>query len=89
MKLTAKDFERLTDTQMEFKANAGWKDKADRFTDGLDWAHEFIYWAESYASVLLACSYLYQEGFTAAISYDEAVDQYCFTTNYAGSWVNA
>jgi len=89
MKLTAKDFERLTEVQMEFNSNAGWKDQADRFVDGLDWNHAFIYWTENYASALLACSYLKQMGFDYAISWDEAGEQYCFTTNFVGSWVTA
>ena len=88
MKLTSKDFERLTDCQMEFAA-VDWKKQADRFTDDLDWSHKFIYWTENYLAALFACEYLTSIGFDSNISWDEGGMQYCFTTNYAGSWVNA
>jgi hypothetical protein len=89
MKLTKHDFERLTEVQMEWVGNDGWIDKKDRFEDTINWSHKFIYWVENYASALLATEYLNQKGYDFSISYDEAMTQYCFTTDYAGSWVNA
>ena len=89
MKLGKRDFERLTDSQMEWSGNDGWVEQTDRFEDTINWSHKFIYWTENYASALLACRYLAQEGYGFTISYDEAVSQYCFTTDYAGSWVSA
>ena len=89
MKLTKHDFERLTEVQMEWVGNDGWIDKKDRFEDTINWSHKFIYWVENYASALLATEYLNQKGYDFSISYDEAMTQYCFTTDYAGSWVSA
>jgi hypothetical protein len=89
MKLKAIDFERLTECQMEFNAVADWQSQSARFVDGLNWNHAFIYWCENYASTLLACQYLEQKGFSYEISWDDAIQQYCFTTDYAGSWVKA
>jgi hypothetical protein len=89
MKLTKHDFERLTEVQMEWVGSDGWIDKKDRFEDTINWSHKFIYWVENYASALLATEYLNQKGYDFSISYDEAMTQYCFTTDYAGSWVNA
>jgi hypothetical protein len=31
--------------------------------------------------------FLQQNKYDYSISYDNAMDQYCFTTDYAGSWV--
>ncbi len=89
MELTSKDFERLTETQMEFAGEKDWVKQAARFEDTINWSHKYIYWVESYASALLATHYLYQIGFNFSIAFDEAMEQYCFTTDYAGSWVNA
>ena len=89
MKLTKHDFERLTEVQMEWVGSDGWIDKKDRFEDTINWSHKFIYWVENYASALLATEYLNQKGYDFSISFDEAMSQYCFTTDYAGSWVNA
>lgn len=89
MKLTKHDFARLTETQMEWVGNDGWIDQKDRFEDTLNWSHKFIYWVENYASALLATEYLNQKGYDFSIGFDESMMQYCFTTDYAGSWVTA
>ena len=89
MKLTANDFERLTETQMEWNSISDWKDKPYRFNDTINWNHKFIFWTENYASALLATEYLNQQGFDYSISYDESISQYCFTTDYSGSWYGA
>ena len=89
MKLTKHDFERLTETQMEWVGNDGWIDQKDRFEDTLNWSHKFIYWVENYASALLATEYLNQKGYDFSIGFDESMMQYCFTTDYEGYWVHA
>jgi hypothetical protein len=89
MKLTANDFERLTETQMEWNTETDWKEQAHRFEDTINWSHKFIFWTENYAATLLATEYLTQQGFDYSISYDEAMNQYCFTTDYSGSWYGA
>jgi hypothetical protein len=76
MKLTKNQFEGLTEAQMEWGTNT-------------DWLQQFIYWVENYASVVLATEYLRQNRWDYSISFDNALGQYCFTTNYAGSWVYA
>ena len=86
MKLTKIDFERLTDSQMEWSGNDGWVEQTDRFEETINWNHKFIYRTENYASALLATEYLNQNGFDFSIAYDGAMECYCFTTDYAGSW---
>jgi len=89
MKLTERDFNRLIDIAMEWNSETDWKEQAHRFEETINWNHKFIYWVENYASALLATEYLAQQGFEFSISWDEAMEQYCFTSDYAGSWVNA
>jgi hypothetical protein len=79
MKLTADNFERLTECQMEFSSETDWIKQADRFVDGVNWSHSYIYWVENYPAALLACEYLTQIGFDSQISYDNGLDQYVFT----------
>jgi hypothetical protein len=86
MKLGKRDFERLTDSQMEWAGNDGWVEQTDRFEDNINWSHKFIYWTENYASTLLATEYLNQNGYDYSISYDGAMECYCFTTDYSSSW---
>lgn len=88
-KLTAIDFERLTTTQMEWNSETDWKEQSHRFDETINWNHQFIFWCDSYAAVLLATEYLTQQGFDYSISYDYGVRDYCFTTNYSGSWYGA
>ena len=89
MKITKDQFEALTEAQMKWSGETDWLSQKDRFEDTICWSHKFIYWAENYASVLLATEYLRQNRWDYSISFDNAISQYCFTTNYAGSWVNA
>ena len=89
MKLTKNQFEGLTEAQMEWGTNTEWLQQKDRFEDTICWSHQFIYWVENYASVVLATEFLKQNRFDYSISYDNAMGQYCFTTNCAGSWVYA
>jgi hypothetical protein len=89
MKLSKNQFEGLTEAQMEWAGNTEWSSQRDRFEDTICWSHKFIYWVENYASVILATEFLKQNRYDYSISYDNAMGQYCFTSNYAGSWVNA
>jgi hypothetical protein len=89
MKLTKNQFEGLTEAQMEWGTNTEWLQQKGRFEDTICWSHQFIYWVENYASVILATEFLKQNRYDYSISYDNAMGQYCFTSNYAGSWVNA
>jgi len=87
MKITKNQFEALTDAQMEWAGESDWSKQLDRFEDTICWSHKFIYWVENYASIILATEFLKQNRFDFSISYDNAIGQYCFTTDYAGSWV--
>jgi len=88
MKLTAKDFELLTENQMQFKG-IDWESQIDRFSETPNFEHDFIYWVDNTAALILATKYLEQEGFEYQINYDLRFDQPIFTTPFAGSWVSA
>jgi len=86
MKITSDQFEALTECQMEWSSNDGWAKQLNRFEDTICWSHKFIYWAESYAAIILATQFLKQKRYDYSISFDNATGQYCFTTDYAASW---
>ncbi len=87
MKISKNQFEGLTEAQMQWAGEADWLTQKDRFEDTICWSHKYIYWVENYASAVLATMFLQQNKYNYSISYDNAMDQYCFTTDYAGSWV--
>jgi hypothetical protein len=88
MNLTFADFELLIENQMQFKGNE-WELQIYRFGETPNFEHEYIYWVENNASLVLAIKYLQQQGYEYQINYDLRYDQPIFTTNFAGSWVNA
>jgi hypothetical protein len=81
MKITAKDFDALTETIMGWKGN-DWEIQADRFTDkvSFDWA--VCYWIDSVASMILARTFLEDNGHVFEQSYDENMESYILLTNY-------
>jgi hypothetical protein len=81
MKVTAKDFDALTDTIMGWKGN-DWEIQADRFTDkvSFDWA--VCYWVESAANLILARTFLEDNDHAFQVSYDENMESYILLTNY-------
>jgi len=81
MDITAKDFDALTDTAMGWKGN-GWEIQSDRFTDMVtfDWA--VCYWVDSAASLILAKTFLQDNGHSYQESYDENMESYILLTNY-------
>lgn len=87
VKLNSIDFERLTESQMEFNGQ-NWEVQEFRFDQEMNFNHEYIFWCESYAALILATHYLDQVGHSYSIAYDSAVEMYCFTTDYASSWTN-
>jgi hypothetical protein len=89
MKLTKNNFEGLTQAQMEWANETDWLKQKYRFEYSICWSHKYIYLLVTYSSFILATEYLRQNRFDYSISYDNAISQYCFTTDYAGSWVNA
>jgi len=87
MKISKNQFEGLTSAQMQWADEQDWLSQADRFEDTICWSHKFIYWVENYASIVLAIEFLKQNRYNFSVSYDNALAQYCFTTDYAGAWV--
>jgi hypothetical protein len=85
VKLNPLDFERLTESQMQFKGH-NWEIQDHRFDQEMNYNHEYIFWVENYASLILATHFLDQVKYSYSIAYDEAVEMYCFTTDYASSW---
>jgi hypothetical protein len=81
MKITAKDFDALTDTIMGWKGN-DWEIQADRFTDkvSFDWA--VCYWVDSPANLILARTFLEDNDHAFQVSYDENMESYILLTNY-------
>lgn len=82
------DFERLTETSMEWQATTWMEQVADgRFEGSYSFHHTHIYWVENYASLILARDILidFEEDFTAM--YDTVLDQWTLTTTYkTESW---
>ncbi len=62
MNLTFIDFEMLTENQMQFKG-IDWEAQADRFDQAPNFEHEYIYWVENSAALVLATKYLQQQGY--------------------------
>lgn len=93
MKITKNQFEALTDAQMEWLGSglhqSDWLSQIDRFESTICLSHKFIYWVENYASIILATEFLKQNKYDFSVSFDNAIGQFCFTTDYAGSWVSA
>ena len=85
--LNARHFDGLTESQMEFKG-ANWEVQEDRFDQPMNFNHQYIYWVESYAALVLATNYLEVEGYSFVYAYDDAVEMYCFTTDYPSNWTN-
>ena len=81
MKITAKDFDALTDTAMGWKGN-GWEVQADRFTDKVSFDWSVCYWVDSAASLILARTFLDNNDHSYQESYDENMKSYILLTNY-------
>lgn len=81
MKITAKDFDALTDTVMGWKGN-DWEAQSDRFLDkvSFDWA--VCYWVDSAASLILARTFLENNEYPFEESYDDNMESYILLTNF-------
>jgi hypothetical protein len=81
MQIDAQDFEYLFETAMEWDL-ATWKDQESRFDfiKQVDKGH--IYWVENYASFILCREFLITHGHLFNPSFDEALDQWCFISDY-------
>jgi hypothetical protein len=81
MNITAQDFEYLFETAMEWDA-ATWKDQEARFDFETEVNQGHIYWVENYASLVLCRDFLNTHGYTFVPSVDEAMQQWCFISDY-------
>ena len=81
MKITAKDFDNLTDTVMGWKGN-DWELQADRFSDKptFDWA--VVCWYDSVISMIMARTFLEQNDYPFQESYDHNMECWVLLTNY-------
>jgi hypothetical protein len=81
MKITAKDFDNLTDTVMGWKGN-DWELQADRFSDkpAFDWA--VVCWYDSVISMIMARTFLEQNDYAFQESYDQNMESWVLLTNY-------
>jgi len=81
MKITAKDFDNLTDTVMGWKGN-DWELQADRFSDkpAFDWA--VVCWYDTVISMIMARTFLEQNDYAFQESYDHNMASWVLLTNY-------
>lgn len=81
MKITATDFDSLTDTIMGWKGN-DWEIQADRFTNNVkfDWA--VCCWYDSVVSMIMARTFLEQNQHAFQESYDHNMESWVLLTNY-------
>ena len=69
MKITSDDFTSLFDTSMEWGRE--WEIQSDRFSPDVSYDWKRAYWYESYANLMIARTYLSQEGYECQMSSDE------------------
>lgn len=81
MKITAKDFDNLTDTVMGWKGN-DWELQVDRFSDkpAFDWA--VVCWYDSVISMIMARTFLEHNNYAFQESYDHNMELWVLLTNY-------
>jgi len=81
MKITAKDFDNLTDTVMGWKGN-DWELQGDRFADkpSFDWA--VVCWYDTVISMIMARTFLEQNDYAFQELYDHNMETWVLLTNY-------
>ena len=81
MKITAKDFDNLTDTVMGWKGN-NWELQGERFSDkpSFDWA--VVCWYDTVISMIMARTFLEQNDYAFQESYDHNMESWVLLTNY-------
>jgi hypothetical protein len=81
MNITEQDFDLLTESIMGWKGN-GWEVQADRFTNGVTFDWTACYWFNTPSNMILARTFLENNGHTFQQSYDENMGYYILLTNY-------
>ena len=84
-KMTGLDFERLSETSMEFGDD--WLDQiADgRFSDNEGFQFKQIYWYENYVSARFASMYLETTKELHVLNFDQILNQWVILTDYVGA----
>ena len=77
------DFERLNETSMRWEIGTwGQMVEDGRFEGKINWDHEYIYWFESYVSLMAARNILEMLGETYNEIFDDYNGQWCITSTY-------
>jgi hypothetical protein len=85
--ITAEDFDRLTNTSMEWKAN-NWQSQANRFEDEPLFTWEMAYWCGTFVETLLCQGYLSGIGQESQTVFDTGLLEWVILTNYRSShWI--
>jgi len=81
MKITAKDFDNLTDTVMGWKSN-DWELQGDRFADKPSFNWAVVCWYDTVISMIMARTFLEQNDYAFQESYDHNMESWVLLTNY-------
>ena len=81
MQISAQDFENLFETTMEWDLEL-WKDQEARFDFPREVAKGYIYWVENYATMMFCREFLVTHGHSYFPSFDEALEQWAFISDY-------
>lgn len=77
------DFERLSNTSMEWSAKT-WLKQANegRFTGTINFEHCYIYWFDHYANLMAARAILKEFDIDYSVMYDDYSDSWALTSTY-------
>ena len=81
MKITAKDFDNLTDTVMGWKGN-DWELQGERFSDKPSFNWAVVCWYDTVISMIMARTFLEQNDYAFQESYDHNMESWVLLTNY-------
>lgn len=80
LSVTEKDFIHLWDTSMEW--GEFWREKSERFDPPISYHWKRAYWFYSYANLLVARSFLNEQGYETQTTFDDGVDSWLLLTDY-------
>ena len=81
MKITAKDFDNLTDTVMGWKGT-DWELQGERFSDKPSFNWAVVCWYDTVISMIMARTFLEQNDYAFQESYDHNMESWVLLTNY-------
>ena len=82
MELTPQDFEALSNTQMQWKGY-DWEKQSGRFTSPPNFDFKWGYWFDCYSALVLARTFLSNNGLAFQHFFDEETEEYVLITDYA------